>query len=315
MADEKKVTQSNSEEAGSPYGGNQKEGDKKTTQVKTTSFNIGKKTTWHLQKMKDEGKKITMIGTAGLDSIFAMYCEAGGADLIRYSAPGDTTADRVRNMQTWTRSMRKMAPNIVLNTFMQTCCYKDNATALENASNVISDGSDSVLCMGITNDMLKYLSDNWVPSIGHVGVLSGWQTGGFGGYRKQGKTAVEAMKVFRMAYEYQENGMKAMTIEMTSREVTAAIAKKLRIPVIQVAGSAPADGSEMVVYDLWDMIPGATKTKHGKSYGGASVADTCIKAVAEFKAEIESGAYPAEENGWGMDEAEAERFLNELEKI
>lgn len=315
MAEEKKAAQSGSDDTANPYGASQKEDNKKTTQVRTTSINIGKKTTWHLQKMKDEGKKITMIGTAGLDAIFAMYCEAGGADLIRYAPPGDTTAARVGNMLTWTRNMRKMAPNIVLNCFLQTCCYKDNATALENASNVISDGADSVLCMGITNDMLKYLSDNWVPSIGHVGVLSGWQTGWFGGYRKQGKTAEDAMRVFRMAYEYQENGMKAMTIEMTSREVTEAIAKKLRIPVIQVAGSAPADGSEMVVYDLWDMIPGAKKTRHAKAYGGASMADTCIKAVAEFKAEIESEAYPAKENGWGMDAEEAEKFLNELEKI
>ena len=310
MAEEVKKT---SEDNANPYGGSDQK--KSGPQVKTTSINVGKKTVWHLQKMKDEGKKITMVGTAGLDSIFAMYCEAGGADLIRYAPPGDTTESRVANLLPWTRNMRKMAPNIVLNVFLQTCCYKDNATALEYASNALSEGADSVLCMGAPNSLVKYLSDHYVAEIGHVGVLSGWQTGWFGGYRKQGKTAEDAMRVFRMAYEYQENGMKGMTIEMTSREVTAAIAKKLRVPVIQVAGSAPADGSEMVVYDLWGMIPGATKTRHAKAYGGASIADICIKGVAEFKAEIEAELYPAEENGWGMDPAEAEKFLNELEKI
>lgn len=310
MAEEVKK---NSEDNANPYGGSDQK--KSGPQVKTTSINVGKKTVWHLQKMKDEGKKITMVGTAGLDSIFAMYCEAGGADLIRYAPPGDTTEARVANLLPWTRNMRKMAPNIVLNVFLQTCCYKDNATALEYASNALSEGADSVLCMGAPNSLVKYLSDNYVAEIGHVGVLSGWQTGWFGGYRKQGKTAEDAMRVFRMAYEYQENGMKGMTIEMTSREVTAAIAKKLRVPVIQVAGSAPADGSEMVVYDLWGMIPGAAKTRHAKAYGGASIADICIKGVAEFKAEIEAELYPTEENGWGMDPAEAEKFLNELEKI
>jgi 3-methyl-2-oxobutanoate hydroxymethyltransferase len=311
MAEETKKTQN--DDKANPYGGGEQK--KNTPQVKTTSINIGKKTVWHLQKMKEEGKKITMIGTAGLDSIFGMYAEAGGADLIRYAPPGDTTEARVANLLPWTRNMRKMAPNIVLNVFLQTCCYKDKGTALEYASNALSEGADSVLCMGAPNELVKYLSDHYVAEIGHVGVLSGWQTGWFGGYRKQGKTAEDAMRVFRMAYEYQENGMKAMTIEMTSREVTAGIAKKLRVPVIQVAGSAPADGSEMVVYDLWGMIPGASKTRHAKSYGGASIADICIKGVAEFKAEIEAEKYPAEENGWGMEPEEAEKFLNVLEKI
>jgi 3-methyl-2-oxobutanoate hydroxymethyltransferase len=305
MAEAKQAAKS--ENKAKPGGGGQ--------EIKTTSINIGKKTTWHLQKMKDEGQKITMIGVAALDPIFTMYCEKGGADLVRYTVPGDSVADRIRNTPMWTRMQRKMAPNIVLNTVIQTPACADNRTALENCSMAVADGSDSVMVMGIVNDMLKYLSDNYVPVIGHVGVLSGWQTGQFGGYRKQGRTAGDAMRVFRMAYEYQENGMKAMTIEMTSREVTAAVAKKLRVPVIEVAGSAPADGSEMVIYDLWGMIPGGAGTKHAKSYGGANIWEVCMKGVAEFKAEIDSEAYPAEENGWGMDPAEAEKFLSELEKF
>ena len=306
MAEDKKTAKA--EDTANPYGGGAK------TEIKTTSINIGKKTTWHLQKMKDEGKLITMIGTAGLDPMFTMYCEKGGADLVRYRTPGESVEDHARIAPMWTRMQRKMAPNIVLNCFMQTQACADNRMALESTANVVGDGADSVLIMGITNDMLKYLSDNYIPVIGHVGVLSGWQTGQFGGYRKQGKTAADAMKIYRMAYEYQENGMKAMTIEMTAREVTEAISKKLHIPVIEVAGSAPADGSEMVIYDLVGMIPGGAGTRHAKSYGGANVWEVCMNGVAEFKADIEARRYPAEENGWGMDAAEAEKFLNELEK-
>lgn len=297
------------EENANPYASGGK------NEVKTTSINIGKKTTWHLQKMKNEGKKITMVGTAALDPIFSMYVEKGGADLIRYTVPGDTCKAREVNAPMWTRMQRKMAPNIVLNCFLQTqgCC--DNSHALAYASEVVGDGADSVIIMGITNEMCKYLSDNYVPQIGHVGVLSGWQTGQFGGYRRQGKTCEDALKVYKMAFEYQENGMKAMTIEMTAREVTAAIAKKLRVPVIQVAGSAPADGSEMVIYDLFGMIPGGAGTKHAKSYGGANIWEICMNGTAEFKAEVEAELYPAKENGWGMDEKEAEKFLDAIEKL
>ena len=309
MAEDKK------KEAANPYSsGEQKKGQA----VKTTSINMDKgvKTIWHLQRMKDKGEKITMIGVAALDPIFSMYAEVGGADLIRYTVPGDSVETRAANAAMWTRMQRKVAPKTCLNCFLQTQTYADKATALKNASIVVGDGADSVIMMGVTNETLKYTADNYIPHFGHVGVLSGWQTGQFGGYRRQGKTAESAMAVAKMAYEYQENGMKGMTIEMTAREVTAAIAKKLRVPVVQVAGSAPADGSEMVVYDLWSMIPGAAQTRHAKSYGGGSVADICIKGVAEFKAEIQAELYPAEENGWGMDDpAEVEKFLAELDKL
>ncbi len=265
--------------------------------------------------MKEKGELITMIGTAAMDSIFAMYCDAGGADLIRYTTQGDNSESRIANLAPMTRNVKKMVQHSCLNVNLQAPCYANKEDAARYAGIALTEGADSVLCMGVPVETVQYLSDMYLAEFGHVGVMSGFQTNWFGGYKRQGKTAEEAMKIFRMAYEYQEAGMKGMTIEMTPREVTEAIAKKLTVPVVQVAGSAPADGSEMVCYDLWGMIPGGSHSKHAKCYGGASLADTCIRGVAEFKADVDARRYPAEENGWGMDPAEAEKFLSELEKI
>lgn len=43
-----------------------------------------------------------------------------------------------------------------------------------------------MLPMGITNDMLKFMSDNYVPTYGHIGAISGWQTNATG-YKKVAK--------------------------------------------------------------------------------------------------------------------------------
>ncbi|MDR1796649.1 MAG: 3-methyl-2-oxobutanoate hydroxymethyltransferase [Clostridiales Family XIII bacterium] len=271
-----------------------------------------RQTIWHLQKMKDEGQLISMVGTAYMDPIFAMLCEKAGINLIRYTSPGETVEQRANTIAWWTRAIRKMAPNICLNAVMQTQQCASKELALQNASILMADGADSVMVMGITNEVLKYLSDNYVAVFGHVGVLSGWQTGRFGGYRRVGKTAEDAMDIFRTAYEYQENGMAGMTIEMTSREVTDIIAKKLRIPVIQVAAGAVADGSEMVIFDLLGMLPPEAMAKHSKAY--ASLLGTCIKAFGDFDKEVKEKVYPAEEHGWGMDEKELDKFKNEVEK-
>jgi Ketopantoate hydroxymethyltransferase len=284
----------------------------KGNDIEMMPLSLQRKTIWHIQKMKDEGNKISMVGTAYLDPLFVMMCEKSGVDLVRYTAPGEKSQDRVQATKMWTRLIRKSAPNICLNAVMQTQQYADKYTAVKEAAELVGDGADSVMPMGVTNDTLQYMSDNLIPVFGHVGCLSGWQTGAFGGYRRVGKTAEDAMKLFRDAYEYQECGMIGMTIEMASRDLTNAIAKKLRIPVIQVAAGGVADGSEMVIFDLLGMIPSAGMAKHGKYY--SKLFDDSMKAFAEFDAEVKQEIYPAEEHGWGMDQIEFEKFMNELEK-
>ena len=99
---------------------------------------------------------------------------------------------------------------------------------------------------------------------------------------------------------------------MSPREVTDAIAKKLQIPVIEVAAGGAADGSEMVIFDFLGFLPDEMMAKHSKAY--ASLMKDIIKAGMTFDAEVKNKIYPAEENGWAMDEPELEKFLNELEK-
>ena len=284
----------------------------KGSNIEMIPISMQRKTVWHLQKMKDEGQKISMVGTANMDPMFAMLSEKAGVDLVRYTAPGENSKQRADNIAWWTRAIRKMAPNICLNAVMQTQQYADKTIAVQEASILMADGADSVLPMGVTNEVLKYMSDNHLPVFGHVGCLSGWQTGQFGGYRRVGKTAEDAMKVFRQAYEYQENGMVGMTIEMTNREVTDAIAKKLRIPVIEVAAGGVADGSEIVIFDLLGFLPAESMAKHSKAY--TSLLNECIKAFSTFDSEVKNEIYPAEEHGWSMEAAELEKFMNEIDK-
>lgn len=281
--------------------------------IAMAAVNQGRQTVWHLQKMKDEGKPISMVGTAYLDPIFTMMCEKAGINLVRYTAPGENSAMRAENIKWWTRMQRKMAPNICLNAVMQTQQYADPVTAVKEASEILADGADCVLPMGVTNEVLKAMTDNHIAVFGHVGCLSGWQTARHGGYRRVGKTAEDAMAIFRQAYEYQENGMVGMTIEMTSAEVTDAIAKKLQIPVIGVATSGIADGAELVIFDLLGFLPPQAMAKHSKAYSNIMM-DT-IKGYATFDAEIKQKAYPAPQHGWNMEERELEKFLNAVENF
>ena len=271
-----------------------------------------RKSIYYLQKMKDEGKLISMVGTSQCDPIWIAACEAAGIDMVRFVGPGENNQARVNSMGWQLRMARGMAPNINLNCVMFDQSYSSNAKAYAYAGDLMCDGADSVLTMAISNETLKYMADRWVAVFGHVGCLSGHQVGWFGGYSRVGRTCDEAMQVFRMAYEYQENGMVGMTIELTPREVTEAVAKKLRVPVISVAASSAGDGSEMVIYDLLGFIPTAMMPKHAKYY--ATFFDDAIAAFGEFNNDIKTKAYPEDKHGWGMDEKEYDKFVSFVEQ-
>lgn len=284
--------------------------EKEETKVQTSLMHKGRKTVWHLQQMKNKGEKITMVGPGNLDPLFTAWADAAGCDMARIVAPGESARPRSAYLASHARQIRKMAPNIHLNAVLETFVVPDNRSALEEASALMADEVDSVLIMGITNDKLQYLTDNNVPVFGHVGALSGWQTTNIGGYKRIAKTADEAFKVWRRAYEYQECGMKGMTVELVPRQVAQTIAEKLTIPVVGIAAGASCDGSEMVVWDLLGIVPAATV--HAVQY--ANLPEVCVGAYSKFNEEVRTGVYPQPHHGFEMDEAEYEKFKDMVEK-
>ena len=278
------------------------------SQVRKTRKNLA-----YLQSKKDKGEKIVQTCPVALGPAFAMGAELADVDIIRVCS-----LLNCHNMEEeeWAaiptiREYRQMAPNIHINYYPPTSAYASKEKALAFSSNLIQNGADTVLPMGVTNETLRYMTDNYVPVYGHVGSISGWQTVATG-YKKLGKTAEEAYKIFKMAYEYQENGMGCLTIELVPGEVSAAVAKKLRIPVIGIAsgctgGDIDVDGYEMVDMDTFGMMPGAAS--HVKKF--ADLMPFMIGAYAQWVNEVRTNAYPAESNGWHMDPEELEKF-NEL---
>lgn len=201
------------------------------------------------------------------------------------------------------RKYREYISIIHINFYMPAATYADKFEAVKWGSTWVYSGADSMLPMGITNDMLKFMSDNHIPTYGHIGALSGWQTNATG-YKKLGKTAEDAFRIFKWGYEYQENGMGGMTIELTPMEVSQAIAEKLRVPVVSIAAGAPCDGSEMVDMDTFGMMP--KPASHAKTY--AELLPFLCVAYGAWANDVRTGAYPEDKHGYHMDTEELSKF-------
>lgn len=269
----------------------------------------------YLQKMKDRGEKIVQVCPAELGPLFALGAELVGADICRIPSMlslrgGNSFEENLLTGSLTIKKFREYVKIIHINYYMPTAAYADKALAVKTGEEWVYYGADSMLPMGITNEMLKWMSDNYVPIYGHIGAISGWQTNATG-YKKVGKTAEDAFRIFKWGYEYQENGMGGMTIELTPMEVSQAIAEKLRVPVVSIAAGAPCDGSEMVDMDTFGVMP--EQASHAKVYG--ELLPFLCETYMGWVNDVREGEYPEDKHGYHMDADELEKFNDMMAKF
>jgi 3-methyl-2-oxobutanoate hydroxymethyltransferase len=269
----------------------------------------------YLQQMKDRGEKIVQMCPAELGPIFALAAEMVGCDICRIPSmlslrSGNSFEESTMTGSLTIKKFREYTNIIHLNFYMPTATYADKYLAVRWGSEWVFYGADSMLPMGVTNEVLKFMSDNYVPTFGHIGAISGWQTNATG-YKKVGKTAEDAFRIFKWGYEYQENGMGGMTIELTPIEVSQAIAEKLRVPVVSIAAGAPCDGCEMVDMDTFGMMP--KPASHAKTY--AELLPFLCEAYAEWANDVREGIYPEDKHGYHMDPEELDKFQEMMAKF
>ena len=289
--------------------------DNEHADIKMSTASKSRKNLAYLQKMKDNGEKIVQVCPAELGPFFALAAEMVGCDICRIPSMMSLRSsarleEDLVNCGLTIQKFREYTKIIHINFYMPTATYATKDQAVRWGAEWVFDGADSLLPMGITNDVLKHMTDNYVPVYGHIGAISGWQTNATG-YKRVGKTAEDAFRVFKWGYEYQENGMGGMTIELTPMEVSQAIAEKLRVPVVSIAGGAPCDGSEMVDMDTFGVMP--KPASHSKTY--AQLLPFLCDAYGDWADDVRDGVYPEEKHGYHMDPTEREKFKDMMDKF
>lgn len=159
--------------------------DNKSADIKMSTASKTRKSLNKLQKMKDEGEKICQVCPAELGPFFALAAEMVGCDIFRIPgmlmprAGGTYNTDwegEWFNSQMTVIKYREYSKIMHMNFYLPIQFYADKVDAVKYGAQLVFNGADSILPMGVTNEVLKYMSDNWVPTYGHIGAISGWQT-------------------------------------------------------------------------------------------------------------------------------------------
>jgi 3-methyl-2-oxobutanoate hydroxymethyltransferase len=143
-----------------------------------------------------------------------------------------------------------------------------------------------------------------IPVMGHIG-LTPQAINAIGKVRVQGKSREQARSLLADALAVQEAGAFSVVLELVPGQLAAAITERLSIPTIGIGAGVGCSGQIQVITDTlgWgDWTP-----KHARRY--ADLHGTILEAIGRYKADVESGSFPAEAETVLMDPAVLDEVL------
>ena len=266
------------------------------------------------QKMKEEGKKISMLTcydytTAKLmdgkiDAI--LVGDSVGNTMLGF---GDTIPVTVDHMITYGGSVVRGTETTMIVVDMPFMSYQVSMEqALENAGRIMKETH----CQAIKLEggarvcpQIRAMVDAGIPVMAHLG-LTPQSINAFGGCRVQGKTEDAARELLEDAYAVQEAGAFSVVLECIPAPVAALITSKLDIPTIGIGGGAECDGQILVYQDMLgtftDYVP-----KFVKQF--ANIGEEMTKAFKAYDEEVKNKTFPDEEHSFQMKNEEALKRL------
>jgi 3-methyl-2-oxobutanoate hydroxymethyltransferase len=273
-----------------------------------------------LAEMKANGEPIVMV--TAYDYPSATVAEQAGVDIVLV---GDSAANVVlgypgtemvsmEEMIVLGKAVRRGLKTPLMIGDMPMGSYESsNELAIQSAQRLVKETGCQVVKLeagGIAVERARAIVRSGIPVMGHVGLTPQTATA-LGGYKAQGKTAKDAIKVSEDALALQSVGCFAIVIEAVPAAITEAIAKKLEIPTIGIGAGPSTSGQVLVFHDLLGITTGHM-AKFVKRY--ADVHEQMVDGVERYAAEVRSRHFPEPDHVYSVEPAELDEFRRYLDQ-
>lgn len=271
-----------------------------------------------LQARKRERRKISMITC--YDYSTARLMEEAGIDSLLV---GDTYAEvclghettlpmTLEHLITIAEAVRRGAPSVFLVGDMPYLSYQICAEeAIRNAGQFMARAGCDCVKVEVDRRLAKTveaMATATIPVMAHLGLKpQSIQT--VGGYKIQGKSAPDALRLIEDAKMMVESGAIALLLEAVPAEVAAIITERALVPVIGIVAGPDVDGQVVVFHDMVG-YGGGHPPRSVKRY--ADLYGTLVGAFKAYAHEVASGAFPAAENSFAMDQTELSKLRRGL---
>ncbi len=268
----------------------------------------------HLQKQKEEKRKITMLSI--YDYALALLADRAGLDTIlvgdslAMTALGydSTVAVTLEEMLHHTRAVSRAAKRAMVVADMPFMSYQVSVEeAVRNAGRFLKEaGADAVKVEGGRTIVptLAAIHNAGIPVIGHIG-LTPQSAAQLGGLKVQGGDAGAGSRLIEDALALEAAGAFAVILECVPREVARLVTARLRVPTISYGAGVHCDGQGLVSADLLGLFEQFTP-RFAKRY--VDLAPLISGAFQSYCADVVAGDFPDAEHSYGINAAELEKL-------
>ncbi len=266
--------------------------------------NVMKFTVNDFYRKKQAGDKITML--TAYDYPTAQMVDEAGIDAILV---GDSVSMVVQGFENTlpvtmdemiyhTKMVARAAKSAMVISDMPYMSYQISIEeALRNAGRLIKDGGAQAIKLEGGREVagiVAAMTRAEMQVMAHIG-LTPQALHRMGGFKVQGRSKEAAERLLDDAKILEDAGAFSMVVEAVPAELAAAITKSLAIPTIGIGGGVNCDGQVLVLHDLLGLFE-RFLPKFAKRY--ANLKGDGIKAIREYKKEVEDGTFPGPEHSF-----------------
>ena len=263
-----------------------------------------KTTILDIYKKKAEGRKISML--TAYDYPTAQIVDQAGIDMILVGdslgmvvqGQNSTLPVTMDEMIYHTKMVCRAAQTAMVVGDMPFLSYQTSVEdAVRNAGRFLKEtGCETVKLEGGSQmaDVIRAIVNAGIPVVAHIG-LTPQYVHMLGGFKVQGKDEAAREKVLADARAVEEAGAFSVVLEAVPSVLAKEITGMLRIPTIGIGAGPDCDGQVLVLHDLLGLFDRFTP-KFVKKY--ANLRDQALKAVKDYKQEVESGSFPSKEHSF-----------------
>ncbi len=214
-----------------------------------------------------------------------------------------TMQDMIRH----TQAVRRGAPTAFLVGDMPYMSYQASTeSAVLNAGRFMAEANcDAIKLEGghVVADRIRAIVNAGIPAIGHLG-LTPQSVAALGGFRVQGRGAVQAKEIIDDAKALEQAGAFCILLEMVPDRVTKIITERAEDCLIMSLGAGPdAHGQLLIFHDMFGLYPKFTP-KMAKVYGNAG--EVLQNGLIQYNKEVKDKTFPKKENWFGISDEEFE---------
>ena len=262
-----------------------------------------------LSRMKRNGEKIPMI--TAYDYTSAQLVERAGIPLILvgdslgqvvlgYDSTVPVTMDEmVHHIKTVVRGTQRAH---VVGDLPFLSYHADVPEAIRNAGRLLKEGgAQSVKLEGGRSqaETVSRIVESGIPVMGHIG-LTPQAVNQLGGYRVQGRSLKDAVRLMEDARALEEAGAYAIVLECVPAQLASMITERVGVPTIGIGAGAGCDGQVQVFHDMMGLYQDFTP-KHARQY--AQLGQTIVEATQGYIRDVGNEQFPGDSESFKLSES------------